>query len=96
MPAASKLDGHIRSTLYHLQYARTNAQSRALKGLPTTDAPAPEPPTWLAMHELEEASRVPPELEKTPGAEKVLGNAKEVERAAYRLARGLGSRWFFD
>lgn len=48
------------------------------------------------MHELEEASGVPPELEKTPSAQKVLGSAKQVERVAYRLARGLGSKWFFE
>lgn len=96
MPAATSVKGHIRSSLYHLQYARTNAQSRALKGLPTTDAPAPEPPTWQAMHEFEDDVGMPSELEKTTHAQKVLQGSKQVERVVYRLARGLGSKWFFD
>ena len=96
IPAASSLKGYIRTTFYRLQYARTNAQSRALKGLPTTDAPAPEPPTWLAMHEFDEVVRMPSELEDTPSAKKVLGGAKQVERIVYRLAKGLGSKWFFE
>ena len=90
------LKGHIRSTFYHLQYARTNAQSRALKGLPTTDAPAPKPSTWVAMHEFEEAMSVPPELEQTPNAKRVVQGAKQVEVVVYRLARALGTKWFFD
>jgi hypothetical protein len=45
---------YIRSLNFNLQYARTNAQSRKLKGLPTNDEPSPEPSTWLAIHEFEE------------------------------------------
>lgn len=67
-----------------------------MKGLPTTDAPAPEPPTWLAMHEFEEVRSVPPELVNTPNARKVLQGAKQVERVVYRLAKALGTKWFFD
>ena len=96
IPAATSVKGYIRTILYHLQYARTNAQSRALKGLPTTDAPAPEPPTWLAMHEFEEVISLPAELENTPNAEKVLGRAKKVEKNVYRLVKALGSQWFHD
>lgn len=82
--------------MYHLQTARTNAQSRALKGLPTTDAPAPEPPTWLAIHEFNEVVSMPSAIEETPGAKKVLENAKQIERVVYRLAKALGSEEFFD
>ncbi|KAK5175543.1 uncharacterized protein LTR77_000682 [Saxophila tyrrhenica] len=96
IPAASKVKGHNRSTLYHLQYARTNAQSRALKGLPTSDAPAPAPPTWLAVHELDDVVDMLSELESTPGAKRILGEAKQVERVVYKLARALGSEEFFD
>jgi hypothetical protein len=49
----AKAKGYLRTTRFKLAYARNNAQSRALKGLPTTDEPAPEPPTWLALHEFE-------------------------------------------
>ena len=64
--------------------------------MPTTDAPAPEPPTWLAMHEFEEVIVLPSELESTPNAQKVLQGAKQVEKIVYRLAKALGTRWFFD
>ena len=73
----------------------TNAQSRALKGLPTTDAPAPEPPTWLAMHEFDEAVSVS-ELDNTPDAQNLLRSAKKVEKVAYRLVKALGSQWFHE
>ena len=75
-------------------YARTNSQSRALKGLPTTDAPAPEPPTWLAMHEFDEVVGLPAELETTPNAQKMLEGAKKVEKVVYRLVKALGTQWF--
>ncbi len=39
---------------------------------------------------------MPSEIEETPGAQKVLGNAKQVERVVYRLAKALGSEEFFD
>lgn len=48
----SKTPHYIRTLHFKLLYARTNAQSRALKGLPTTDEPRPEPSTWLAIHEF--------------------------------------------
>ncbi|KAI4937445.1 uncharacterized protein J4E92_002176 [Alternaria infectoria] len=43
---------YMRTLRFKLLYARTNAQSRALKGLPTTDEPHPEPSKWMAMHEF--------------------------------------------
>ncbi|KAK3707111.1 hypothetical protein LTR37_012280 [Vermiconidia calcicola] len=96
IPRAGALEGYIRTTFYHLQYARTNAQSRALKGLPTTDAPAPEPPTFLALHEFGGVVDFPTELDSTPNAQKMLRGAKQVERVVYRLAKGLGTQWFFN
>lgn len=51
----AKTKGYIRTLRFHLQYARTNAQSRALKGLPRTDEPHPDPPIWLAIHEFQDA-----------------------------------------
>ena len=64
--------------------------------MPTTDAPAPEPSTWVAMHEFEEATGVPAELEQTPNAKRIIQGAKQVERVVYRLARALGTKWFFE
>jgi hypothetical protein len=48
------------------------------------------------MHEFEEATGVPVELEQTPNAKKIIQGAKQVERVVYRLARALGTKWFFD
>ncbi|EUC30605.1 hypothetical protein COCCADRAFT_103486 [Bipolaris zeicola 26-R-13] len=50
----SKEPHYIRTLRFKLVYARTNAQSRALKGLPATDEPQPEPSTWVAIHEFAE------------------------------------------
>lgn len=52
MKVLEDIDGYMRSMTFELQYARTNAQSRKLKGLPTTDEPSPEPSTKMKMHEL--------------------------------------------
>ncbi|CAE7023775.1 hypothetical protein PTTW11_03650 [Pyrenophora teres f. teres] len=60
----------IRTLRYKLLYARTNAQSRALKGLPTTDEPHPEPSTWLAIHEFSAfPDRIREEISTEAGAE---------------------------
>jgi hypothetical protein len=48
------------------------------------------------MHEFEEVVSMPAEIENTPNAKKVLGAAKQVERVVYRLAKALGSGFFFD
>ncbi len=48
------------------------------------------------MHEFDHVVKMPTELEETPRAKDVLGVAKQVERAVYSLAKGLGSGWFFD
>jgi len=94
----SKIAGFQRTTRYSLLYARTNAQSRALKGLPTTDEPAPEPPTWMAIHEFDrvvEASEVDG-VKEMEVVKKVLGKAKQVEFETYKLAKAHGSKKFFD
>lgn len=46
--------GYSRTSTFDLRYARTNAESRKLKGLPPSDEPSAEPSTWLAMHEFDE------------------------------------------
>jgi hypothetical protein len=48
------------------------------------------------MHEFEEVISMPKELENTLNAKAVLGGAKQVERVVYRLAKALGSGWFFE
>lgn len=93
----SKLDTYQRSLRFRLLYARTNAQSRILKGLaPATDEPAPEPPTWLQIHEFEVEPR-------DDGARRVISedghgvlrDARQKEVHGYRLQRAHGRREFF-
>ncbi|KAL1797749.1 hypothetical protein ACET3X_004355 [Alternaria dauci] len=91
---------YIRTVRFKLLYARTNAQSRALKGLPTTDEPHPEPATWLAMHEF---AGVPDEgivstLEgrTKQAAEGGKWGATEIEILVWRLDRAHGDEKFFD
>lgn len=76
----------MRTLHYKLLYARTNAQSRALKGLPTTDEPHPEPSTWLAMHEF---SELPDEavLRDMSGEQGALLGGVESEVHVWRLFR---------
>jgi hypothetical protein len=96
--AVSRIPGWKRTTRYKLLYARTNAQSRALKGLPTTDEAPPEPPTWAAVHEFNcdvEASSIEA-AKSTEGSKKILGNAKQVEFVTYRLAKAHGGKKYFD
>lgn len=50
----AQFSGYARTSTFDLRYARTNAESRKLKGLPPSDEPSPEPSTWLAMHEFDE------------------------------------------
>lgn len=53
-PVERLVPGYLRTTRFKLVYARSNAQSRVLKGLPvTSDEPQPSPPLWLALHEFD-------------------------------------------
>ena len=96
--AVSKIPGYQRTTKYKLLYARTNAQSRALKGLPTTNEPAPEPPTWQALHEFTQAvdPSVIDSLQPSEGSKKVLANAKQSEFSIFELRKAHGAKKFFD
>ena len=92
----SKAPNYLRSLKFHLLYARTNAQSRKLKGLPTTDEPAPEPPTWQAVHEFSaEPSSAIREKVKNDLSE-VLTKAKQNELNVYKLAKVHGGGKFFE
>jgi hypothetical protein len=94
----SKLPGYQRTTFYKLLYARTNAQSRALKGLPTTDEAPPEPPTLQAIHEFDRVVKLDEvkEVKETEQAKKILKNAKQVETVIFTWAKSHGSKKFFD
>jgi hypothetical protein len=81
-----------------LLYARTNAQSRALKGLPTTDEAPPEPPTLQAIHEFNRVVKIEElkEMQETKQAKGLLSKAKQVEICVYKLAKAHGQKRFFD
>ncbi|KAJ6194690.1 hypothetical protein J3E72DRAFT_197355 [Bipolaris maydis] len=100
----SEAQRYVRTLYFKLLYARTNAQSRALKGLPTTDEPHFEPPTWLAIHEF---SEFPEEslLENVKSDSKTilneLGNAEgwgntESEMHAWKVETVHGEGKLFD
>ena len=94
----AKAPGYVRTTRYKLVYARSNAQSRALKGLPTTDEKAPEPPTWLAIHEFDTLDLPVKEMQATAETEwskKILGTAKAIEAPVYRHVKSFGEGNFF-
>lgn len=92
----SKAPGYLRSLRFRLLYARTNAQSRALKGLQTTNEPNPEPPTWLAVHEF--SSEPSTEIKRSVEQDQndVLKRAKQREIDIYRLAKVHGNGKFFE
>lgn len=81
-------------------YARSNAQSRTLKGLPATDEPPPEPPTWLALHEYETEEvdmKALKELTDTTWTKKIHEGAKEAIFEVYRLSKAHGENdWFHN
>jgi hypothetical protein len=94
----SKIPGYQRTTYYKLLYARTNAQSRALKGLPTTDEAPPEPPTLQAIHEFDRLVNIEElkEMKETVEAKKILDSAKQVEVVVYSWVKSHGDKKFFD
>ena len=94
----AKAPGYVRTTRYKLVYARSNAQSRALKGLPTTDEKAPEPPTWLAIHEFDTLDLPMKDMQATAETEwskRILGTAKVIEAPVYRHVKSFGKGTFF-
>ncbi|VUC26910.1 unnamed protein product [Clonostachys rosea] len=97
----SKNKSYLRTTRFKLAYARTNAQSRVLKGLAaSTDELPPDPPTWLALHEFEcdpDELDVPGirQLTASPLTDKVLSQLDVHEVNIYRLANEFGNKdWF--
>lgn len=88
----SKVKGYLRTTIYQLTFARSNAQSRVLKGLATEEekkAKLPEPPTWLALHEFEGQELDQASLqgtEETEWSQRILKSAKKVDTSIYGLA----------
>ncbi|KAK7192356.1 hypothetical protein DPSP01_004943 [Paraphaeosphaeria sporulosa] len=93
----SKLDHYQRSLRFKLLLARTNAQSRILKGLAAaTDEPAPEPPTWLQIHEFSAEPQSDVRATIEGDAHEVLKKAKQKEAHGYRLERAHGQKKFFE
>ncbi|KAF2004342.1 hypothetical protein P154DRAFT_519542 [Amniculicola lignicola CBS 123094] len=92
----SREPSYIRTVNCRLLYARSNAQSRKLKGLPSTDEAPPEPPTWQAIHEFsaEPSSKAVDGVKSDP--HEVLKNAKQAEVHMYELKRVHGARKFFE
>ncbi|OAL46554.1 hypothetical protein IQ07DRAFT_683311 [Pyrenochaeta sp. DS3sAY3a] len=96
----AKVQGYVRSLRFKLLYARTNAQSRKLKGLPPAEEEMVEMPTWLAIHEFKEVpgEEVLERLRTDPGEvmrEKGWGKT-EIETHAWRLDRVHGEGKFFE
>ncbi|CAO2652688.1 Nn.00g020990.m01.CDS01 [Neocucurbitaria sp. VM-36] len=92
----SKAPGYLRSLCFKLVYARTNAHSRALKGLQTTNEPNPEPPTWLALHEFSSKPSIELKCSVEEDQNDVLKRAKQKEIDIYRLAKVHGNGKFFE
>jgi hypothetical protein len=100
----SQIPHYIRTLQFKLVYARTNAQSRALKGLATTDEPCPEPSTWLAIHEFAALPRDTILDSLHISAEKILNGTGDVgvwertvsEMHVWRLESVHGKGKFFD
>jgi hypothetical protein len=85
-----------RTLRFRLLYARSNAQSRKLKGLPTIDEPCPELPNWMAVHLFS----AEPEEDATRALKGdvhgVLEKARQNQANAYKLAKAQGEGKMFD
>ncbi|KAF9736474.1 putative alpha/beta hydrolase [Paraphaeosphaeria minitans] len=93
----SKLDHYQRSLRFKLLLARTNAQSRIMKGLAAaTDDPAPEPPTWLQIHEFSAEPQSDVRATIEGDGHEVLKKARQKEAHGYRLERAHGQKKFFE
>jgi len=90
----AKATGYLRTLSFDLRFARSNAESKRLKGLPAGHQPSIEPSTHLAMHEFEE--RPDEELVKTlRSSVSELGDV-QPEVLVFELHRVHGERKFFD
>jgi hypothetical protein len=69
-----------------------------LKGLPSTDEPAPEPPTWQAIHEFSQAvdSSAFNAIKNGAGSKKILEDAKQVELTIFELRKAHGQKKFLE
>ncbi|KAJ0369442.1 hypothetical protein COL26b_010431 [Colletotrichum chrysophilum] len=92
--------GYLRTTRFKLALARSNAQSRALKGLSTNDEPPPQPPKWLAVHEFEseEVDLVSlRQLTDTEWTRKINSVSKTRVFPVFKIAKAHGAGdWFHD
>lgn len=99
MEKIALVPGYIRSTRFKLLYYRTNAQSRALKGLPPRDADVAiqKPPTWLALHEFTETldEKALRETGETEWTKMIVARAKSIETPAYKHVKSYGDGKFF-
>jgi hypothetical protein len=90
----------LRTTRFKLIYARGNAQSRALKGLSSTNEPAPSPPIWLSLHEFAVDNPDLLEMKKltaSPWTERIHEERKLGIFKVYRLLAEFGAKdWFHD
>jgi hypothetical protein len=90
------VENYQRTLRFQLLYARSNAQSRKLKGLPTIDEPCPELATWMAVHlfSTEPSSDATSALKGDVRG--VLEKAKQNQVNAYRLAKAQGEGKMFE
>lgn len=98
MALVSEASGYSRTLTFELQFARSNAQSRALKGLPAGNDKGQELSTWLAVYEFE--TKPSEELVRALKGEvrkleKKVGNA-DGEVYAWELQRVHGEKKMFD
>lgn len=100
----SRCPGYLRTTRFKLKFHRSNAQSRALKGLPPKegDTEFQSPASCLALHVFDvEPSKVQelfPEFMKasdTPWAKKVLGAATKQDLHVFSFVESYGDGKFF-
>jgi hypothetical protein len=91
--------GYVRTTRFKLVFSRSNAQSRALKGLSvTSNEPQPKPPTYLALHEFESEDIDLASLKTltdTEWTKKIHDNAETALHPVYKIAKTHGKgEWF--
>ncbi|KAF1983091.1 hypothetical protein K402DRAFT_383591 [Aulographum hederae CBS 113979] len=89
---------HLRSLHFHLLYARTNAQSRKLKGLPPTSTdedPDRAVPSWTAIHEFDRVIEKRELDELMKGAKAGFEGTKASEVRVYELKKVFGEKDFF-